>query len=488
MSAVLAALARHAVRTPDSVALSGDGQTFTHRQLMSAVEATAARLRRIAPDFDGAPVAVIIDNGPAWVILDLALIQLGWPSVPVPAFFTAAQREHVLIDAGVGMLITESHGPLEIGGTGFEIALLSGDTSRFPPTTAKITYTSGSTGQSKGVCLSLAQMETVAVSIVETIGADYAGVHMPVLPLAILLENVAGLYVTLIAGGRYHVLPPGQLGLRNPFRPDIAVLAQALHAAGATSLILVPELLRALLLVLGFTGARLPALRFVAVGGARVAPQLLKQSETLGLPVFEGYGLSECASVVSLNTPTSSRAGSVGRPLPHVALSVDDDGEVIVGHRPFLGYTGRPPQPGPLHTGDLGRLDADGFLSIEGRRSNVIINAFGRNIAPEWVESELLAQPEIRQAVVFGEAQAELSAVIVPLMPDATAEDMVVALDRANANLPSYAHVQRIFMRGPFDPAAGELTGNGRPRRSVLMEHHRDFLENLEGNCRHEFL
>jgi long-subunit acyl-CoA synthetase (AMP-forming) len=263
---------------------------------------------------------------------------------------------------------------------------------------------------------------------------------------------------------------------------------QTVGAVGATSLILVPELLRALLLVLGFTGARLPALRFVAVGGARVAAQLLEQAEALGLPVFEGYGLSECASVVALNTPRQSRTGSVGRPLPHVALSVDVGGEIVVGGRPFLGYTGSPPQAGPLNTGDLGKVDADGFLSIEGRRSNVIINAFGRNIAPEWVESELLAQPEIRQAVVFGEAQAQLSAVIVPLMPNMTAQDMSVALDRANANLPSYAQVRRILVRGPFDPAAGELTGNGRPRRSVLVAHHRDFLENLEETCRHDLL
>jgi long-subunit acyl-CoA synthetase (AMP-forming) len=487
VSAVLDAVAVHAARTPDTIALSGDDQSFSYRQLMSAVEATAAGLCRIAPDFDGAPVAVIIDNGPAWVILDLALIRLGWPSVPIPAFFTAAQRAHVLTDAGAGMLITESHGPLEICGTGFEVALLSGDRSRFPPSTAKITYTSGSTGQAKGVCLSLAQMEAVAVSIVETIGADYAGVHMPVLPLAILLENVAGLYVTLIAGGRYHVLTPGQLGLSNPFRPDMARLVQVLDAGGATSLILVPELLRALLLVLGFTGARLPALRFVAVGGAKVAVQLLEQAEVLGLPVFEGYGLSECASVVALNTPAQARKGSVGRPLPHVSLHVDAGGEVVIGGQPFLGYTGGPPQTWPLHTGDLGRVDADGFLTIEGRRSNVIINAFGRNIAPEWVESELLAQPEILQAVVFGEAQAALSAVIVPLMPGMTAQDMSVALGRANANLPAYAQVQRICVRGPFDPAAGELTGNGRPRRAVLMARHRDFLENLEGS-RHVIL
>jgi acyl-CoA synthetase (AMP-forming)/AMP-acid ligase II len=320
-------------------------------------------------------------------------------------------------------------------------------------------------------------MEDVAASLVEVIGPDYAGRHLPVLPLSILLENVAGLYATLMAGGRYHVLPPSDLGLADPFRPDLGRLTSAIATERASSLILVPELLRALVMVMGFMGLRFPDLRLVAVGGAKVAPQLLAQAEALGLPVYEGYGLSECASVVALNTPASRRVGAVGKPLPHLSVEVAGDGEIVVGPQPFLGYAGGHAHAGAVRTGDLGRFDDDGFLRIDGRRSNTIITAHGRNVAPEWVESELLAQPEIRQAVVFGEAQAELGALIVPLTSEVGEAALSDAVARANQNLPAYAQVRRWTVRSAFDPAAGELTGNGRPRRDVLLANHRSFIE-----------
>lgn len=480
MSRVLAAIAARAADSPDAVALSDAERTFTYAELAAEIEATAIQLFALAPLVrPGAPVAVVLENGPAWVVLDLALIRLGWPSLPIPAFFTQAQRLHVLADAGAGLLITAGHegGPLLVAGTPLDAELLGDPAAELPAGTAKITYTSGSTGQPKGVCLSLDQMEAVATSLVEMIGADYAGRHLPLLPLSILLENVAGLYTTLLAGGRYHVLPPAALGLAEPFRPDLARLAGAIAAEGATSLILVPELLRALLMVMIFTGPRFPALNLVAVGGAKVSPQLLAQADSLGLPVFEGYGLSECASVVALNTPAARQIGAVGRPLPHLTVEIGADGEIVVGPHPFLGYAGGAVHSGPVRTGDLGRIDADGFLHLDGRKANTIINAYGRNIAPEWVESELLAQPEIRQAIVFGEAQAELGALIVPLSPDMSDRDLAQAVARANQNLPPYAQVGRWRVRPPLDPAAGELTGNGRPRRAVILQHHRVFVE-----------
>lgn len=323
-------------------------------------------------------------------------------------------------------------------------------------------------------------MESVAGSLVEVIGQDYAGRHLPVLPLAILLENVAGLYTTLLAGGRYHVLSPAELGLDNPFRPDFMRLASVIDGEGATSLILVPELLRALLMLMTFTGVRFPKLDLVAVGGAKVSPKLLEQAATAGLPVFEGYGLSECASVVALNTPAARKVGAVGRPLPHLKVEISQNGEILVGPRPFLGYAGGAENAGEVCTGDLGRIDEQGYLHIDGRRSSTIINAYGRNIAPEWVEAELLAQPEIRQAIVFGEAQSELGALIVPLSPEVGEPAVAAAIARANQNLPAYAQVRRWRLREPFDPAAGELTGNGRPRRAALLARHRDFIEASE--------
>ncbi|MBS0334522.1 MAG: AMP-binding protein [Proteobacteria bacterium] len=467
MSLLLQSLAQRASADPGRIALSDGDRNWTYGQLLTEIEAAADRLSALEPS-GSRPVAVLLDNGPAWVILDLALISLRRPSLPIPSFFTAPQRAHALSDCGAGVLIEpKAGGELVIAGEPLAVQPLQPSSRALPSGVAKITYTSGSTGAPKGVCLSLGQMEALAAALVETIGADYAGRHLPVLPLAVLLENVASLYPTLLAGGEYRVLPPDLLGLAEPFRPDMGRLTSVIAKSAATSLILVPELLRALIMAMGFTGQRFPALKLVAVGGAKVASELLRRAADVGLPVFEGYGLSECGSVVALNTPAAVRPGTVGRPLPHLSVTVDA-GEIVVGPAPFLGYVGDDGPPGVVRTGDLGRLDADGFLHIDGRRSSVIINAFGRNISPEWVESELLAQPEIRQAAVFGEAAPALSAAIVPLLPDLPDTVIAAAVERANAKLPAYARVARWTRRAPFDAGAGEVTGNGRLRRHLL--------------------
>lgn len=478
MSRVLSAVASHALLDPERVALTDATRILTYGDLLGAVELVSAQLSLLMSDGPAsAPVAISGENSIAWVIVDLALVRLGHPSLPLPGFFTAEQRAHALTDSGAGWLITLTPGgTLEVAGQGLVVEQLAGRGDGLHRLTAKVTYTSGSTGRPKGVCLSLDQMEDVAASLVAVIGADYAGVHLPILPLSILLENVAGLYPTLLAGGRYHLETPSALGLENPFQPDLGKLVETIGASGATSLILVPELLRGLMMAMTFTGARLPNLNLVAVGGAKVSPDLLARAEGVGLPVYEGYGLSECASVVALNTPAQRRAGTVGKVLPHLWLQINADREIIVGPRPFLGYADGEPSLGLVHTGDLGWLDDDGFLHVDGRRSNTIITAFGRNVAPEWVESELLAQAAIRQVVVFGEAQSGLGALIIPLSPELADDTIAAAVARANQALPAYAQVQRWRICPPFDRAAGELTGNGRPRREAILARHHDFV------------
>ena len=162
-----------------------------------------------------------------------------------------------------------------------------------------------------------------------------------------------------------------------------------------------------------------PSLRFIAVGGAPVAPDLLARATALGLPVYEGYGLSECASVVCLNTPEARRAGTVGRPLPHVQIRVDERGELHVRGATMLGYLGEAPAiaDAEVATGDLGTLDADGHVRIHGRLRNVYITSFGRNVSPEWVEREIAAEPGIGQVLVHGEARPYPVALIVPAGP-----------------------------------------------------------------------
>ena len=483
MTRILAALALHTAGKPNAVAVSGDHVAWTWAQLSTAVDRAVEWLEERLPAAGGAaPVAIALDNGPAWVVLDLALMALGRPCVPLPPFFTPPQRRHALSDSGACMLVrprfAAEPGFEQIGGAEVVAESLALPRRKLHVGTDKITYTSGSTEQPKGVCLSLRQMEGVASSVVKVLGREMARTHMAVLPLGVLLENVAGLYPTILAGGRYHAPSLGTLGFGQDGRPDFARLCAAILEVEATSLILVPEILRGVTARLLDTGSALPSLSFVAVGGAKVSPQLIAEARGAGLPAYEGYGLSECASVVTLNTPRQDRPGSVGRVLPHLRLSVAGDGELIVSPKPFLGYVGQEACGGGHATGDLGGVDADGFVNISGRKSNLLITAFGRNVAPEWVESELLAQPEIGQALVFGEGASALCAVIVPASKGVRPEQLEQAVARANLVLPDYAQVRRWRISRPFDPGAGELTGNGRPRRAVLHAAHQDFIEN----------
>lgn len=472
MSLVLQAIHRWAAERPHAEALTGAGAAWSWSRLEAEIRRVAAELANRLPLKGHA--AVELPNGPAWVITDLALVSLGRASVPIPPFFTTAQREAVYADAGVSSVITAGN-DLFIGAEGVAVDAVNSWPVALHPGTAKVTYTSGSTGAPKGVCLSQAQMESVATSLVSLLGEAFAGVHLPVLPLAVLLENVAGLYASLMAGGTYHAAPAPETGMADPFRPDFAALAGVIKSARITSLILVPELLRGLIAARN-AGAEFASLRLVAVGGAKVSPALLEAAARSGLPVVEGYGLSECASVVALNRPGAGRPGSVGQSLPHLSVMIGQDRQIVVSPPGFLGYVGGPRQTEPLKTGDLGRLDADGYLYVDGRASNILINSFGRNVSPEWVESELLAQPQIAQAMVFGEAQPALGALIVPMTASVDAKAIAEAVAAANARLPSYAHIARWLIVPPFDPHKGQLTGNGRPRRAVLVAEYADFI------------
>jgi long-subunit acyl-CoA synthetase (AMP-forming) len=457
MSVLLDTLAHHAQHLPERIALLDAEQTLTYAALPHQIAAKAAQLN----DQQCHVIALQLDNSADWVLWDLATVAAGVVCVPLPAFFTPQQTEHVIRSAGIDHLIT-AQGLVATGAT---------PAVDLPHGTSKITFTSGTTGTPKGVCLSQHGLEQVAQSLVEVIGTEHAVDHLAILPLAILLENVAGVYAALLAGATCHVYSLAAIGMGNPFQPNFRQLVQSMVLHHISSAILVPELLRGLTYTLMQSGLRLPDLKFLAVGGAKVTAELLLQAQAVGLPVYEGYGLSECASVVALNTPASALTGAVGKVLPHIQLSCTD-GEILIHNPAFLGYLGAP-QHGMFATGDLGYVDAAGFLHISGRKKNLLITSFGRNVSPEWVESTLLSQPEIAQAVVFGDAQPYLTALLVPLLPQA---DLAAAVQRANACLPEYAHVQVFHPIAPLNMADGTLTGTGRPRREAVAQHYHHLL------------
>jgi long-subunit acyl-CoA synthetase (AMP-forming)/pyrroloquinoline quinone (PQQ) biosynthesis protein C len=479
-SRVLDAVRRHAAAVPAPVALIGEGGEMSYALLAGCVQDLAGVLAEAGVKRLG----VALDNGAAWIVADLAAIQAGVIVVPLPPFFTLAQRDHAIRDAGVDHVLLASGAgadvALDIGGEGVVLAPVSRPTDApLHAGTAKVTYTSGTTGAPKGVCLSLAHLEAVAAALAGEVGFGPADRHLCVLPLATLLENVGGVYAPLLGGAT--VLAPrlAALGLSGSSGLDPGRFATAFSHGRPTTAILVPQMLNALV-VAAEQGAALPeSLRFVAVGGARVAADLLQRAAELQLPVYQGYGLSECASVVALNRRDANRPGSVGRALPHVAVDVAG-GEIVVRGGVMLGYAGSPEGPaGVWRTGDVGHVDEDGFLHITGRCRNVLVSAFGRNVSPEWVESELLGSGVILQAVVFGDARPWLGAIVVAA-PTASADAVAAAVAASNARLPDYARIERWFNAdGPFTAVGGELTTNGRPRRERILARYAARIESL---------
>jgi long-subunit acyl-CoA synthetase (AMP-forming) len=209
---------------------------------------------------------------------------------------------------------------------------------------------------------------------------------------------------------------------------------------------------------------------------------LLERAEAAGIPAYEGYGLSECASVVCLNTPGTRRAGTVGRPLPHVRVRVDGAGQVHVAGNAMLGYLGdadRPVAP-EIATGDLGEFDDDGFLHLRGRAGNRFISSFGRNVSPEWIESEVAQRLGARPVLAYGEARPYVVVLVAASVAEASDASVTRAIAAANATLPEYAQVRRWARVAPaFSFADGTLTANGRLRRAAIHARYAHVLGSL---------
>lgn len=487
-------LTLQAQRSPDTIALRGGNLQLSYEELRVEVEAFCATLSSASPKVIG----LLMDNGPAWVVADLAALALSTPIIPLPAFFSHAQLEHAMRAAGVDTLVCDQADRVEewLSQCGIQIVaethrraanqvltvfqLAMTPQHTMPAGTAKITFTSGTTAQPKGVCLAKSTLLTVAESLANATEANEQDHHLCILPLSTLLENIAGLYVPLWVGAKVTVLPLAEVGLSGSSGFDVQAFMRTLSSHQPTTLILTPELLLALVSALEAGMPRISSLRFVAVGGASVSPQLLVRAQVIGLPVYEGYGLSECGSVVTLNTAQSHQRGTVGKPLSHVRVTLSEQGEVCVHGPSMLGYLGDTAVPATsdgIATGDLGAIDANGYVVITGRIKHIFITSFGRNVSPEWIERELTVQGSIRQAAVFGEAMPINTAVIVP-SSTATEASIARAIEETNARLPDYARVGRwLIADQAFLPQNGLLTANGRLRRSAIWQQYQTRIQ-----------
>lgn len=485
-------LAKYASTQAEHIAILGQNNALTYRELNTAVSGAQKTLKQFAGN---ATIALAIENSPAWVVIDLAAMANANPTVPLPAFFSAAQIQHAVLDAGVTALITDNPNyfstlfadfilasqQLHITSKALTLFKLRVPDKILPANTAKITYTSGTTGNPKGVCLSTQAMMQVASSIRSVTQINPHDQHLCVLPLATLLENVAGVYAALLAGATVHLLPSEQVGLTGSSL-NVLQLHHTLAQTRASTAIFIPEMLQALVFACENGAGNLPHLRFLAVGGASVSPQLLHRAIALGLPIYEGYGLSESASVVSLNSLHTNKIGSVGKPLPHVEIKITDENEILVKGANLLGYTGEQALTSNqdfIDTGDIGYFDKDGYLFINGRKKNVFITSYGRNVSPEWVERELKSTPHIAQAALFGEAKPWNVAVIVPSQ-NGSKSDIQNSINSINADLPDYARIHRfIIADAPFTAQNQQLTSNGKNRRDNILKAYQNKINAL---------
>lgn len=444
-------------------------------------------------------LALHADNSIDWLVIDLACQQAGICLVPLPTFFSTEQLRHVFDSAAIDGLICENpelfermfnnsveHHRVELPGNfgmdsfAFYRITPTANADALPPETGKITFTSGSTGKPKGVCLSNQQLVRQAEALAETLSLTSPR-HLCLLPLSTLLENVAGNYTPLFSGG--HVVIPSltEIGFEGSSSVNPTLFIGMIDRVKPNSIILTPQLLTLLVAVTNQGWKPSTSLTFVAVGGGKVSTELLQRAQLVGIPVFEGYGLSECTSVVSLNTPNDYRHTSSGKPLSHLELQIID-GEIVVSGNTMLGYLGQPESwnKTSIHTGDNGYLDDAGYLHVNGRRKNLLISSYGRNINPEWVESEVLAEAAIAECVVFGDAQPYCCALLSTRNPDTPDDTVQAAINAANSRLPDYARIASWY-RFPQALAAQRnlLTDNGRPKRDAIFYFYSDLIKRL---------
>jgi long-subunit acyl-CoA synthetase (AMP-forming) len=452
-------LSHRATVAGNSPALVAADGVLTYSQLLERVRGAAQWSTRLPPR-----IGSLLDKSADGIVADLALSYAGKELVPLPAFFSDAQLLHVVRTAGLTHAVSDRRLAGRAMALGLIVCELGADAVPDvapAPEAGRIIFTSGTTGQPKGVQLSSRQILASVAALAEVTGATSGDRYLSLLPDSLLLEQIAGTYLSLSVGAEVRLSGAGGMA---------ASIATAAEDARATATVVVPELLAAWLNELRSSGRRAPAsLRYVAVGGAPVSQQLADAAWAQGLPIHEGYGLSECCSVVAVNRPGARRSGTVGRPLPGIEVAIANGEIVVSGPTVMNGYLHAGAAPRLWPTGDLGHFDSEGFLVVTGRKDNVIVTSAGRNISPEWVEDMMTAEGRIRRCIAV-EHDGELAAVVVPHDPSmADAAAMHDIVRSAVRRMPDYAKPRRFIVLSDEELRASDLlTANFRPRRSAI--------------------
>lgn len=421
-----------------------------------------------------------------------------------------------------------------------------------PAGLATIIYTSGTTGQPKGVMLTHRNLLSNAKGAGEVIRVGPSDTALSFLPLSHSFERMAA-YAYLL------------LGVSVVFAESLETVARDLQAVKPTMMTAVPRVFEKLharivaqveasggarqtifnwALRVGTTGARARRdgrwvapwtsvqawvadhlvadkvrqqlggrLRLAFSGSAPLAATLCEFFDALGLPVIEGYGLTETSPALTVNPPEAPRFGTVGKALRDVELRVAPDGEILArGPNIMLGYYNQPDETakvivdGWFHTGDIGALDADGYLTLTDRKKDLIVTSGGKNIAPQPIENVVRRSPLVAEAVMIGDRRRFSVMLIVPnqvvlrtrlkalgrpaddaLEALVTRPDLVALyqeiVDGLNRDLASFERVKKIaVLPTEFSIASGELTPSLKVKRAVVEERWHELLEGLYSN------
>lgn len=364
-------------------------------------------------------------------------------------------------------------------------------------TLATILYTSGTTGEPKGVMLSNRNLVSNTLAATEPFAQGPEDLRLAFLPLSHIFARTCDLYTWLASGSQLALAQARETVIADcaDMRPTLMngvpyFFEKVVNALAAVDFTTSPNALRDLL------GGRI---RCCCSGGAALPTHVFDFFTKHGVPLLQGYGLTESSPVITLSSEQSVRRGAVGRAIPDVEVRIADDGEILTrGPHVMMGYfknqaaTDEVIRDGWLHTGDIGHLDEAGFLFITGRKKELIVTSGGKNIAPVYLESLLTRDPLIAQAVVIGDDRKYLVALLVPEFAGLEAEmatrgielsdsvnnlqhDDVVKLfeDRIASCLASVSHYEQVrkftLLDRGFTVESGELTPKLTLRRKSIQ-------------------
>ena len=409
----------------------------SYADLVRRTARVAARLATLGVG-PGDRVVLAAPAGGWWVAGLLGILHRGAVAVPLDPALTESERAPMLArSAPTAVLDAAALDHLDAASED-EPASSTERVRRRPDDPAMIVWTSGTTGAPKGVTLTLANL---AYSVEQAMAGQRPTADdrwLSLLPPHHLLELCCGVLPALVAGGSVRVarsLIPAEVGA-------------IVRAHRITRMVAVPLVLR--LLEDALEGSDL---RAVYCGGAPLGPAVVRRYADRGIAVYPGYGLTEAAPTVAMNTPAVSREGSVGRPLTGTEVRITGDGEILVRSPGVMaGYWGDEAltaaavdADGWLHTGDLGHLDEDGFLHVTGRAKRLIVLESGKKVQPEEVEGALAAGPRFAEVCVVGVTATrrgtrgeQVCAVVVPVDAGLDAQAAAAEVARLTSSLSGY--------------------------------------------------